>query len=280
MQCSEPGAIRDEELLAYLAGEYVRPTVVQHLARCQSCTMRLASYRRIESKLTNKLYRWDCPSNQILGEYQLGLLNQEQTIAIKRHLIGCVRCTAEVTMLTEFLANDPMLVERVPALSNNAASTVPSRNHSSGSGRDAKQVLDQLRDQAKAGVRRIAASLLPPAPRPAYGVRGTDPNLPGLQWPRRYAAEGVNVSVQVERGPGRQNELQLIGLVTRKGSPLEALQGIPVRLLSSTNTLYTQQIDDLGNFVFAPVVPETYTLELQFPDGVVVIDQLPVTSQE
>jgi hypothetical protein len=278
MQCSEPGAIRDEELLAYLAGEYVRPTVVQHLARCQSCTNRLASYRRIEYKLINKLYRWDCPSNQILGEYQLGLLNQEQTKAIKRHLMSCMRCTAEVTMLSEFLANDPMLVERVPALSNNAATQVPSRNHSSG--RDAKQVLDQLRDQAKDGVRRIAATLLPPSPRPAYGVRGADSNMSGSIWPRRYTAEDVSVSVQVEHGPGRQNELQLIGLVTRKGSSLETLQGIPVRLLSSANMVYTQQIDDLGNFVFAPVVPETYTLELQFPEGVVVIDQLPVTSQE
>jgi len=34
MECSKPGAIRDEELLAYLAWEKVRPFVVQHLAEC------------------------------------------------------------------------------------------------------------------------------------------------------------------------------------------------------------------------------------------------------
>lgn len=275
MQCSEPGAIRDEELLAYLAGEYVRPTVVQHLARCQFCTTRLASYRRIEYKLINKLYRWDCPSDQILGEYQLGLLNHEQALTIKRHLENCGHCTAEVTALAEFLANDPMLVERVPASANNVASPAPSRNHTSA--REAKQILDQLRDQATAGVRQIIATLLPPS---ASIVRGSDTAISGTVWPRRYTAEGVNISIQVEHGPGRQNELQLIGLVTRKGTPLESFQKVPVRLLSSTNMVYTQQIDDLGNFVFAPVVSDVYTLELQLPEGVVIIDQLPITSQE
>src|SRR5690348_1457668 len=112
MQCSEPGAIREEELLAYLAGEYVRPGVVQHLARCQSCTTRLASYRRMEYKLISKLYRWDCPSNQALGEYQLGLLKNEQAVVVRTHLESCVLCAAELATLTEFLTNDPMLAER------------------------------------------------------------------------------------------------------------------------------------------------------------------------
>ena len=71
MECSEPGAIRDEELLAYLAGEKVRPKVEQHLARCQRCTAQLAAFERLELALTSKLYRFDCPPSQVLGEYQL-----------------------------------------------------------------------------------------------------------------------------------------------------------------------------------------------------------------
>src|SRR5438067_4055125 len=77
MECSEPGTIRDEELLAYLAGERVRPVVQQHLLRCQRCSSLLANYRRMELSLTSKLYRWDCPPNQVLGEYQLGLLSND-----------------------------------------------------------------------------------------------------------------------------------------------------------------------------------------------------------
>src|SRR5204863_236247 len=80
-----------------------------------------------------------------------------------------------------------------------------------------KQVLDQLRGQAEAGVRRIIAVLVPPQPRPMYGVRGADATLQGATWPRLYAAEGINISLQVEHGSGRQDKLQLIGLVTRKG---------------------------------------------------------------
>jgi hypothetical protein len=53
-----------------------------------------------------------------------------------------------------------------------------------------------------------------------------------------------------------------------------------VRLLTSANVISTQQIDDLGNFVFAPIMPATYELELQLPEGIVVIDQLPIASQE
>src|SRR5437868_11101054 len=114
MVCSKPGAIRDEELLAYLAGEKVRPLVVQHLAECQHCSAQLAAYQRIDLALTSKLYRWDCPPNQVLGEYHLGLLSKELTAAVKNHLATCVLCMAEVATLTEFLAHDPMLAERAP----------------------------------------------------------------------------------------------------------------------------------------------------------------------
>src|SRR5438270_3077031 len=136
MECSQPGAIRDEELLAYLAGEKVRPFVVQHLAECQRCSSQLAAYRQIELALTSKLYRWDCPPNQVLGEYQLGLLSKELTAAVKNHLSMCVLCAAEVATLTEFLANDPLLTEReaIPA-------TSPQNNRRSVNG--AKGVLER-----------------------------------------------------------------------------------------------------------------------------------------
>ncbi len=76
MECSKPGAIRDEELVAYLAGEDVQPTVIQHIKYCQRCSSQLATYQRMEHKLTSKLYRWDCPPSQVLGEYQLDLLEK------------------------------------------------------------------------------------------------------------------------------------------------------------------------------------------------------------
>ncbi|HWZ19629.1 MAG TPA: hypothetical protein VNW73_12600, partial [Ktedonobacteraceae bacterium] len=98
-------------------------------------------------------------------------------------------------------------------------------------------------------------------------------------WPRSYSAEDFNISIQLDRGASRRDSLQLIGFVTRKGSSLESLQGIPVVLSSQTNAVYQQNIDELGNFVFSSISPATYTLELQLPDSTIVIEQLPVALQ-
>jgi hypothetical protein len=267
MECSEPGTIREEELLAYLAGEIVRPDVQRHLSQCQRCSSQLATYRRLELSLTSKLYRWDCPPNQVLGEYQLGLLSNEIATAVKMHLSSCVLCAAELTMLEQFLANDPVLVERV--------SVQPSSLNNHHVPQEVKPLVGRLRDRSGAHVRRIVAAILPPQPRFAYqrDVAGAE------VWPRRYTAEDFSISIQIERGASRRDSLQLIGFVTRKGANLEVLRGVPVVLSSQTNAVYTQNIDELGNFVFSSISPEIYTLELQLPDSTIVIEQLPITLQ-
>jgi hypothetical protein len=218
MECSEPGAIRDEELLAYSAGEKVRPAVVEHLAHCKRCAAQLAAYQRMELRLSEKLYRWDCPPSQTLGEYQLGLLDQQQAALVKNHLRTCLHCAAEAATLTEFLAHDPWLVEQAqPSPQRSTVQPSSLNNHLS-----------------------------------TERVKRTD----------------------------QRNALQLIGFVTRKGATLEALQGMPVQLSSPSHVVFTQQIDELGNFIFSELAPATYSLELHFADCIIVIDQLPVTAQD
>jgi anti-sigma factor RsiW len=275
MECSEPGAIRDEELVAYLAGERVRPAVVQHLAHCHRCSSQLATYRRMDLQLLSKLYRWDCPPNQLLGEYQMGLLDAEQVLAVKNHLRMCMLCAAEVASVAQFLANDPMLAEPVSATPE---AVLPAVRNNHRSAQNARRTLQQLRERSLSGTRRIAAMLLPPQPRLAY-QRAAQTSM----WPRNYAAEDVNISVQVERSPNRKDGLQLIGFVTREGTPLEALQGTPVQLSAPSGpgeATFIQNIDELGNFVFPSLSPATYILELHLPEGVVVIEPLPITLSE
>src|SRR5579863_10411275 len=255
MECLKPGAIHDEELLAYLAGEKVLPLVEQHLTTCQYCANRLAELRHIELALTSKLYRWDCPPTQVLGEYQLGMLSNELSAAVANHLSMCVPCAAEVTSLTAFLVNDPMLAEPVPqiAVSVPLVPSASSNNHHPV--QDAKRVLDNVRERSTAGIRRIAAILVPPTPRLAF-QRGE--SAQSALWPRRYMAEDISISVQVDRGTSRRDALQLIGFVTRKDDVLESLQGVAVQLVSQTNAQnvqYRQSIDELGNFVFSSVAP-------------------------
>ncbi len=275
MECSKPGAIRKEELLAYLAGEKVRPVVKQHLASCQYCSSQLAIYQRMERTLLKKLYRWDCPPNQVLGDYQLGLLSHEQATKVRDHLSQCVLCAAEIATLNEFLANDPMLVERTVAPPQSVPVLVSAQNNHH-PGQEAKRLLETLREQSQIGVRRIIATLLPPPPALALG------GVRGIQevWPRLYAADDVSIDMQIERIPKRKDVLRLNGIVARKGMTLKALQGTSVQLSAQAQAVYTQTIDDLGNFVFPSVAPATYTLEVQFPDGIIVIEQLPVTVQD
>lgn len=274
MECSEPGLIRDEDLLAYLAGERVRPVVKRHLARCPRCSAQLADFRRLELSLLSKLYRWDCPPSQVLGEYQLGLLDPATALAVRFHLRACVACSAELSTLGEFLTGDPMLIEQ-PSSARIFAQQ-PAQNNHHAQPQEVGDTLNRLLDRASAGVRRIIATLLPPQPRLAYQRNTASPEL----WPRRYAAEDFSISLQVERETGRADALQLIGFVTRKDTTLEALQGTPVLLSSQTETVYAQNLDELGNFVFSSLVPATYTLELQSPDGIIVIEQIPVELQD
>ncbi len=270
MECSNPGAVRDEELIAYSEGESVRPAALQHIKQCQSCLAQATLYRRMELKLVNNLYRWDCPPNQVLGDYQFGLLSPQQANDVRNHLNICVLCKTEVATLTEFLANDPMLVPQREA--RPAVNAVRPKQ-------EAKRFLENLRDTSLAGTRRIVATLVPQAPRIAH-QRDTAPQT--ALWPRRYMAEDVNISVQVEREANSRDLLQVIGFVARKGTTLEMLDGTPVKLMKQTNNAlseYAEIIDDLGNFVFPGVEEGTYTLEISFAEGVVAIDQLQVTLQ-
>src|SRR5882724_6201163 len=236
MECSEPGAIRDEELAAYIAGGKVRPEVAQHLSHCQTCSSQVATYQRIDLQLTNKLLRWDCPSSQVLGEYQLGLLATTQINEVRSHLLYCLRCTAEVATLTEFLTNDPFLVER-PVVQSTLAVRPATSNHRLPV-QEALRSLDQWREQAVENARRVVAALVSPQPRLAFQ---RDIAAQVSSWPRNYAAEDVNISVQVEQMTHRRDALQLIGFVKRTGTALEILEGTPVRLLSPTSPAYTDR---------------------------------------
>src|SRR5271169_2151751 len=142
MECSEPGAIRDEELLAYMDGMPVRPAVLAHLAHCQCCSSHLATYQRMDRKLIQRLYRWDCPTNQVLGEYQLDLLSSEQAVDVRDHLTRCALCATEVVILSKFLANDESIIEPVPI-----SQQVATHSHNSHSLRDAKTMMEKWRTE-------------------------------------------------------------------------------------------------------------------------------------
>ncbi|MBX5448655.1 anti-sigma factor family protein [Thermogemmatispora sp.] len=312
MECRQRGAISDEEMLAYLAGEQVRPAVLEHLATCPTCATRVESYRRLELTLLQSLYRWDCPPAQVLGEYYLGLLNKEVAVAVRFHLATCQHCTAELAILSHFLTAETQLAEASPlseldlaelelaaslALEQEEASTETEAEASEALPWPSSWPLDDgpsqarplaaarpgrasLGEQMASSARRIVATLLAPQPRLAYQRDLTQMEQAEALWPRRYSAEDFSISLHVEYGPSHQDGLELIGFVTRKGTALEALQGTPVRLTAASGTVRSGKIDELGNFLFSALAPEMYTLELQFPEGTVVIESLQLALPE
>ena len=145
-------------------------------------------------------------------------------------------------------------------------------------------MVEQWRTQGIASVHRIVATLLSTQPRLAYQRDVMDATA---QWPRRYSAEGLTISLQVELTPQHAHQrgsLQLLGFVTSDGKALEVLQGTSVLLSSQTKVgderdlaVRSQVIDDLGNFLFSALEPDTYVLEFQLPERVVAIEQLSLT---
>ncbi len=281
MECSEPGAIRDEELMAYLDGVPVRPLVAAHIARCPHCSQQVGHYRQLEQQLTGKLYRWDCPSSQVLGEYHLGMLGSEEGTRIRQHLSSCVLCAAELATLSDFLAQNPVL--ELPSVAPQVSPAPAMHNH-----HHVGQVLEHLQERALSGVRTLVAALLPAQPQLVFQ---RDAAAQPSSWPRRYAAEDVLISLQLERAAVSRAsvQVQLLGLVTRSGAALATVQGAPVLLREQRpgadsdrgqHAVYTQHVDELGNFLFSALVPATYTLELHFPQEVIVIDQLVLVLQD
>jgi|SRR5579864_3090060 len=122
-------------------------------------------------------------------------------------------------------------------------------------------------DTPIARARRFIATLLTPAPGLAYArLRGA-----ADESTRIFEAHDITVSVGRARTSG-----SLLGLVVAAQSLPDALEGREVRLLPREGNPLRSVLDDLGNFEFADVAPGQYALEIDLPDGVLVIEELRV----
>ncbi len=115
--------------------------------------------------------------------------------------------------------------------------------------------------------RRIVAQLFTRPPGLAYGaLRGTEDAST-----RVYEAGDVTITL----GPGSTSG-SVLGLVVAGDAPPASLETHAVRLLNPLGTPADTQLDDLGNFEFDHVTAGIYSLEVELPVGVVVIEELRV----
>ena len=106
MQCSMPPPLSDEDLSLALDG-LASQTILDHLARCESCTVRLQEARQIELALKTRVFRLNCPDAGELGDFHLGLIQGERVMALEAHLQRCPHCRAELEEIQAFLREEP-----------------------------------------------------------------------------------------------------------------------------------------------------------------------------
>jgi hypothetical protein len=119
MTTRESVPVPPEDLIAYINGEAL-PEIAERIAADPQQLTEARGYARVQEALTQRLHRFDCPSPQMLGEYELGMLVPAERTRIARHVVGCPHCTAELVTLRAFMATDDMppvgAVERVRRL--------------------------------------------------------------------------------------------------------------------------------------------------------------------
>jgi hypothetical protein len=188
------------------------------------------------------LYRFDCPPPLTIGEYVLDLLGALPRTEVARHVLDCSLCDEELTVARAFLATDLV---------------VPT----SGAWHE---------------LRRVFASLLKPAARPAYGMtRGGEPSG---GW--EYRAGPVKIVVGAVRGK-RRGTISVDGLILHDYAPPESLADREVTLSQTAQPqlpVQTTRTDDLGSFAFEDVVSGTYRLEVTFTEEVIVVEDVHVGS--
>src|SRR5262245_39201446 len=187
--CIRPGAITPEDLIAYADGE-ARDAVIDHVRICPACAAEARAYARSERRLRLGLLRFDCPSPQTIGDYQLDLLDPVDRQAVAAHLVECPRCADELRTLRDFLADLPPVPDESPV----------------------RSVADRLK--------RVVASLIPPPGRAAYaGLRGDSSTST-----QTYQAGAITVTI----GPGpvaRRGLSSLAGLIWQEGADANAFAG-------------------------------------------------------
>jgi hypothetical protein len=237
MNCIAPPELSDGQLWAYVDGE-APPDVLAHLARCQHCTARAMRLAGVSGRLKQHLYRLLCPTSIELGEYHLGVLDRVRVEEIARHIEDCPLCRAEIVRLSGYLGQLAPEIE--------GARLMPAR------------VLI-ARIVAGAGAARQ------PGFAPAFaGLRGDDE-------PAIYEAEDIRVALDVQPELERPDRRTLLGLVTAA-----EMYHLSAQLQQTGQTIATVQVDAIGNFVIADLVPDTYDLILSDPHVEIRIPELRV----
>jgi len=246
MSCSRTPQLTDIELLMALDGE-ADPEVMMHSVHCPDCRARAGQLQKLQHELTRQLFRAECPSSLVVGEYHLGLLSAAKAAVVEKHLAVCPLCAEERTLLADFL------LETSPATKSNLFAPVR---------RTMRILVARLTGSLSGSGLPGRASLVPAM----TGLRGaeTDPLI--------YEADGVQVMAEVLDDAAHLGRKSILGLLTG----LDDTSGFQAFLWQGASCLATVELNDLGNFTIDDLAPGDYSLILTGPGMEIHLDIFPV----
>lgn len=240
MTCIIPPELLDATLLKFLDGE-AEQQVERHLKECEYCRTRARALARLQGRLTKSLYRFECPTPSMLGEYHMRLLPRDAEEQVRTHLERCPHCSAEVARLESYLESMRGDLE-----------------------------VSQV-ERAKVWVARLVSGVegaLGPGPQfaPALaGLRGDE------QEPLIFMVEDAQIALDVhadEQSPGNS---VLIGLVT--GLDVE---GWRAGIWQEMGLVAKAPIDPGGNFLFHDLPTGEYDIVLSDAETDIYIPRVKV----
>jgi hypothetical protein len=127
---------------------------------------------------------------------------------------------------------------------------------------------EPLRDR----LRRVIATLLPP-PAPRLALAGVRSAASAAQ-PSTYAAENVQISLSSTRPSRDSASYTLRGMVMSAAHTGEALAQARAELARAEEVQGSAALDEFGTFTITDVPAGEYSLQVSFPDVLVVIPAL------
>jgi hypothetical protein len=146
----------------------------------------------LEAWLRAAIYRQNCPEPMLLGEYQLGLLDEAAQARIQLHLARCPHCQADLAELVDFLAEG--VSPSIPTLESQSPNWVQELGFE----------WQRIRETGRIMLRLLGEALTPEALQPApIALRG-------------HQAEPENVLRRLILSPDQTEDLDLEVTVTQQ----------------------------------------------------------------
>lgn len=238
--CINPKELEEGDLLAYVDGE-AAPQVRQHIADCAFCQAEVAALQQAAARLTEALYREECPDVDALLAYDMGLVSAGERRRLERHVRDCSYCRVELTELA------------VP-MPPTAVST---------------RVAHQVTQLKEMGKRMLTAVLQPMPLQPALALRGTGETR------HVYQVDDFQI-ILVKTAPIAIEKLWPVeGQLLSLSDPYRLFNGRVVVHKEGTAVRETP-IDELGYFNLDRLPPGLYTVELDLQETTLQISAFPI----